>query len=243
MDPKLYAANKFEALKSTGPRTPEGKRRSSLNSTRHSLTGQIVIFTPEEGVVFEKHCKGWRESLAPVGFREGELAQSIAEDHYRLKRARALENSTFAQGQQDHADDVDFGNPEVNSALAQANTWKEQAKNLHLLTIYEQRINRTLEKNTAKLEALQYTRKAAYDKAEEEAILLAEEAQIKGETYDPAPDFPPHKYVGYFVFESSEIARLISRSKRLEDARNRKAAAAFALIPVKPGPRPMQSAS
>src|SRR5271154_2515980 len=97
----------------TGPRTPEGKRRSSLNATRHCLTGQIVIFTQEESVAFDKHCAALRNSLAPIGDQETELAQSIAEDRWRLNRARALENSIFAQGYQEHVGDSDSGNPEV----------------------------------------------------------------------------------------------------------------------------------
>ena len=40
---KQLEANRANAQKSTGPRTEEGKRRSSLNATRHGLTGQVVI--------------------------------------------------------------------------------------------------------------------------------------------------------------------------------------------------------
>jgi hypothetical protein len=84
---------------STGPRTIAGKKRSSLNAFRHGLTGQIVIHTPEDQEAFQKHCDGIREALAPVGALEFDLAQAIAEDRWRLNRARALENSIFALGQ------------------------------------------------------------------------------------------------------------------------------------------------
>jgi hypothetical protein len=59
-------ANGANVQFSTGPRTEEGKNRSSLNAFRHGLTGQIVIHTPEDGQAFQKHCDDIRESLAPV---------------------------------------------------------------------------------------------------------------------------------------------------------------------------------
>jgi hypothetical protein len=40
------------ATLSTGPRTPEGKKRSSLNAVRHGLTGQIVVHTREDQKAF-----------------------------------------------------------------------------------------------------------------------------------------------------------------------------------------------
>ncbi len=35
--------NIANAQHSTGPKTPEGKKKSSLNALRHGLTGQIVV--------------------------------------------------------------------------------------------------------------------------------------------------------------------------------------------------------
>ena len=83
----------------TGPRTEAGKQRSRLNAYKHGLTGQIHLFTAEEHAAFEKHCQSIVEALAPVGILEQELAQSIAEDKWRLNRARALESGIFALGQ------------------------------------------------------------------------------------------------------------------------------------------------
>ena len=35
--------NRANAQRSTGPKTEEGKQRSSLNALRHGLTGQTII--------------------------------------------------------------------------------------------------------------------------------------------------------------------------------------------------------
>ena len=103
MTESRLAANRANAKLSTGPRTEEGKRRSSLNAFRHGLTGQIVILTPEDQAAFRKHCDAIREALAPVGALELDLAQAIAEDKWRLNRARALENAVFTLGLQKHS--------------------------------------------------------------------------------------------------------------------------------------------
>src|SRR5271154_5112654 len=98
---------------STGPKTPEGKRRCRLNAYRHGLTGQLCVFTSEEQQAYDKHCKIVLEALAPVGDFERDIAQSVADDRWRLKRARAIEASTFAIGMQDHGEDH-TGNSQVD---------------------------------------------------------------------------------------------------------------------------------
>src|SRR5580658_9565357 len=96
--PAQLTANIANAQKSSGPKTEKGKHRTRLNAYRRGLTGQICLLTADEHEAFEQHCTGIRDSLQPVGALELNLAQSIAEDHWRLKRARAIETGIFAAG-------------------------------------------------------------------------------------------------------------------------------------------------
>src|SRR5215471_8371242 len=89
-------ANRENAQKSTGPKTEAGMKRSQLNSRRHGLTGQFFALTPEDQAAFDHHCASLLADLKPANYREKQLAISIAEDQWRLHRARALENNMFA---------------------------------------------------------------------------------------------------------------------------------------------------
>src|SRR5579859_5111113 len=203
---------------STGPRTPEGKRRCRLNSWRHGLTGQLMVFTPEEQKAYEKHCKIVLEGLSPVGDFERDIAQTIADDRWRLKPARAIEASTFALGMQEHAA-ANTGAEPVDDALAHARAWRNDAHNLHLLTIYEQRIQRSMEKNLAHLKALQTERKAEAREAMEQAKLLYKLAEAQGKPYQPELYFNFAPQVRESVFSTVEITRELSRAKLLADAK------------------------
>jgi hypothetical protein len=213
-------ANQANSQKSTGPRSPAGKQRSRLNAYRHGLTGQVCIFTPEDQDAFEKHCAGIREALQPVGALELDLSQAIAEDRWRLKRARAVESGIFALGQSGVPETSDPGQAQIDEALAQARTWLAEGKNLQLLALYEQRIHRATEKNMAELRALQEVRKAAHQEALKDAQLLAQLAYMKNEEYDPADYFPPEMLQNGSDFSPASINRLILRKRRLKEARH-----------------------
>jgi hypothetical protein len=198
----------------TGPRSAAGKQRTRLNAYKHGLTGQIHLFTAEEHAAFEKHCQSIVQALAPVGILERELAQSIAEDRWRLNRARALESGIFALGQlEESAEPGD--RLQIDRALSQAKTWLAEGRSIQLLSLYEQRIQRSIERNMAELRTLRAERLAARQQALEEAVLLSQLAKSKGETYHPAADFPSQE----FVFSSAEFEQLIARQHRLNEAR------------------------
>ena len=203
-----------------GPRTDAGKQRICLNAYKHGLTGQIHTFTAEEHEAFEKHCQSVIEALAPIGTLEQQLAQSIAEGKWRLDRASAIESGIFALGQS-----REFDEP-VAQALTKAKTWLADSKQIQLLALYEQRIQRSIERNMAELRTLRAERLAARQQAVEEAILIAQLAKSKGETYKLPAEIPS----GQFVFSNSEIEPLIVRKQLLDEAR------ALPKTNINPGP-------
>jgi hypothetical protein len=62
-------ANQQNALQSTGPRTPEGKARSSGNALRHGLTSKAVVLPGEERErdLFEALASSLFEDIKPKG--------------------------------------------------------------------------------------------------------------------------------------------------------------------------------
>jgi hypothetical protein len=131
----------------TAPKSEPGTQRTRLNAYKHGLTGQIHLFTPEEHTAFEKHCQPIVEALAPVGILEQGLAQAIAEDKWRLNRARSLESGIFAFGQSRQL--VEPADEAMLQAISQAKTWLAEGKNIQLLSVYGQRIQRSIERNYA----------------------------------------------------------------------------------------------
>jgi hypothetical protein len=210
---KQLEANRRNAQKSTGPKTAEGKSNSSRNNLRHGLTGQISLLPTEDREAHDAFCNELIESFNPETPMELQLAQSIAEDSWRLNRARAIENNMFALGH-------DHERREAQIALADAATFQTQANAFNLLSIYEQRINRNLQRNMKLLYDLQAERKAHHKQAMEEAKLLAQVNLMNGLAYEPSRD-------GFF-FSNTEINQAIDRDNRLQ------AAKLAAIAPPKP---------
>ena len=202
---------------STGPKTPEGKRACALNAYRHGLTGRLNIATPEEQQAYDLHSQINLEALAPANNYERSLAQSIADDRWRLIRARSIESGIFALGLQDNGGD-NTGAPQVDDAFAQARTWLQDSRNLQLLTIYEQRIQRSVDKNLAHLETLQTKRQATATEDMRQAKLIYQLAQVEGKPYQPEAYFtvapPPRES----VFSTPEVVRALGREILLDDA-------------------------
>ena len=209
------AANQANAAHSTGPVTEAGKQIVSGNSVKHGLAGSSKhAVLPGERAEFEKHLQGYLEHFSPVGPEETRLVISVAENSWRVRRAHAMESALFEQVILEKDDAVD-------PASAQAQAWIDASKGLQRIALYANRIERSITRDSAKLDALQSARKAAYAKAQEEAILLTKLAQAKGNTFDPASHFPSDGDFGGFAYSSSEIVRLMTRASRLEEARAR----------------------
>ena len=212
-------ANQANAQHSTGPRTEQGKKRASMNATRHNLTGQVIMLPQEDAAHYLQFCKNIHGAYKPEGHLEIQIAQSIADDEWRLNRIRAIEFVAVASGHYTEEGDTRCDNAEIHAAVTQVNVFWNNPEKLALYSLYEQRITRNLHKNEKRLKTLQAERRAALEQALEEARLLAELAQSRGETYDAALDFPTFTAKNGFVFSTPELVRQIDRNHRLSQAR------------------------
>lgn len=97
--PRKIEANRRNALKSTGPRTPEGKARASRNNLRHGvLVAGPVIREMERTEEWDAHLEGVRTSLAPVGYLEEVLVDRAALLLWRMGRVARFERDALTAG-------------------------------------------------------------------------------------------------------------------------------------------------
>jgi hypothetical protein len=88
-------ANRLNARKSTGPRTPEGKERASRNALKHGLLAREAVIQGEDPQEYELHRDEMLGELAPIGPVETMLAERVVGLSWRLLRAERLQNAAF----------------------------------------------------------------------------------------------------------------------------------------------------
>src|SRR5512143_3936843 len=88
-------ANRRNALKSTGPATPEGKRRSRCNAVRHGLTAETVIAALEDSEDYEAFEAAVISDYEAESAVERELVLRLASVLWRLRRATGIETAIF----------------------------------------------------------------------------------------------------------------------------------------------------
>jgi hypothetical protein len=207
---KQLAANRNNARLSTGPKSEQGRQRSRLNALRHGLTGQVTTMTEEDRAARDKFSEALIKNLAPEGAMETQLAQRIATDSWRLNRISAVEDNLFALGLHQNAGQLCPDEPQIDAALTTARVFTQESHQLQLLTLYEQRLNRAIEKNLTLLESLQAARIAQRAIDMREAIRLLQLSEMKGVEYQPAKDG--------FVFSNREIHSVLERQERSHQA-------------------------
>jgi len=96
---KQTRANGKNAALSTGPRTPRGKRRSSMNRLTHGLCARDVVLTmgraAENPAAFQALLKGLLADFRPASALERGLVERLAACFWRSRRALRLEQSNL----------------------------------------------------------------------------------------------------------------------------------------------------
>ncbi len=169
MCPEQRAAiNQQNSTHSTGPVTESGKATVSGNAVKHALSGKSHAILRGEEEAFALQLDGYVKSYAPQTTPEENLVRTLAENFWRLKRAHQMEPAAFNRAFAEALEE----SPGAIRAIVHADAFSDPLKEVQRFATYAARIQRALEKTTAELKSLQSERKAAYAKAEEEAILL-----------------------------------------------------------------------
>jgi hypothetical protein len=90
-------ANRRNALRSTGPRTVEGKSKSSGNALKHGLSAAFAVLANENQQEFDELIADYQRTFAPTNSYESFLVEEMAQARWRLARVRRLEAALIDQ--------------------------------------------------------------------------------------------------------------------------------------------------
>ena len=92
---RMILAARNNAARSTGPATPEGKRRSSQNATRHGLLARCVVMQNESRTAFDALLAQHLDRLQPADGVEFGFIEEMVSSYWRMRRAWGLETRIF----------------------------------------------------------------------------------------------------------------------------------------------------
>jgi len=160
-------ANRANAQKSTGPRTPEGKEKAAQNALKHGLLAKEAVVVGEDFDQFDLYRDRFRAELAPVGLTESLLVERIVGLSWRLQRAERFHTEAFDtlymkldSDPRAHPADVgpDRGDPIFGETVVRDFS---QTRVLERLMMYERRIEGSLYRTMAELRTRQGQRQSA----------------------------------------------------------------------------------
>src|ERR1700682_5879545 len=160
--PAQYAANRLNAAKSTGPASPKGKVRSTLNALRHGLTARVVVLPSEDMAAYQAFSREIVDSLDPQTRVERQFAQTVADNQWRINRIRSIEDGMLADAHFGNGGDFYAGHADLHSTLTAPRTFREHSQEFVNLSIYEQRLQRSMREALRQLKELQAERRERF---------------------------------------------------------------------------------
>ena len=92
---KQIEANRLNAQKSTGPRTPEGKAAVRFNALKSGIDAESLVIPGEDPEKLRIFIEELTACWCPFDARERELVDYIVHDSWRLRRIRTAENQMW----------------------------------------------------------------------------------------------------------------------------------------------------
>ena len=139
---RQIAANRQNALRSTGPTSREGQARSSQNALRHGLLSRNTLLPDEDHDAFQALRERLWEALQPEGSIEELLADSALSLVWRLARLGRVEAGLFLIGAHSPIGHAVRDDSDESGQLAWA--FSGQASTFSVLSRYEASLTRQL---------------------------------------------------------------------------------------------------
>jgi hypothetical protein len=146
-------ANRRNALRSTGPRTEAGRAIASRNSLKHGLTAAQVVLFDEQREAFERIYADLIAALKPQGPMEYRLAERIAINAWRLRRAYRVESGLFERARSAWREGATERTSDIDLVFLRLST--SNGDELGKLSRYEATIERSLRRAMQDLERRQ----------------------------------------------------------------------------------------
>jgi hypothetical protein len=178
--PAQYAANRLNAEKSRAATSPQGKARSAMNALRHGLTARVVVLPSEDMDAYQAFSKEIVDSLDAQTPVERQFAQTVADNQWRINRVRSIEDGMLGLGHFEAAGNFDCPSSEIHSAMTAARAFRNDSKSFVNLSIYEQRLHRSMKDALRQLKELQTERREKNKTGMDDSIRLLKTRQMKG---------------------------------------------------------------
>jgi hypothetical protein len=92
---KRLAANRANALKSTGAKTPQGKLNSARKVKDHHTLARVVLVEGESHSYFDRLLEELEAQFQPATFIEQDLVETMAVSRWRMRRGWAVESAAI----------------------------------------------------------------------------------------------------------------------------------------------------
>jgi hypothetical protein len=96
-------ANRRNAQKATGPRTPQGKLRSSQNATAHGIFCRRLVLNDEDERLLHRTRASFLQTLRPQDEAQLALVETMVAARWRINRCLAAEADLFGDIAQEMA--------------------------------------------------------------------------------------------------------------------------------------------
>src|SRR5216683_1966328 len=156
---RQLAANKKNAQKSTGPKTPEGRAAVRLNGVKHGLTAETIVLKGESQADFTNLMDSYEAEHAPATPTEETLVVQLALAAWRLRRLYHQEAGFYAFQRKDTADNTEF--LKLNESERMGYICFVSEKTLAMFNRQEARLERTFYRALHELQRLRKGRLAS----------------------------------------------------------------------------------